>query len=87
MAEKFNMADFFQEISRFFGSKTTMICYVMLNVLLCYVMLCYVMTISGIQTHYLSCPPVSIIHPLKGPLVLPPGKSGAFKHAVSLINR
>jgi hypothetical protein len=33
-------------------------------------MLCYAMTISGIQTHYLRCPPVSTIHPLKGPLVL-----------------
>jgi hypothetical protein len=64
-------------------------------------MLCYAMTISWIKTHYLRCPPVSTIHPLKGPLVLPPEESGAFRldalqwsflprqsqHAVSLINR
>jgi hypothetical protein len=37
------------------------------------------MTISGIQTHYLRCLPVSTIHPLKGPLVLPQEESGAFK--------
>jgi hypothetical protein len=36
------------------------------------------MTISGIQNHYLRCPPVTI-HPLKGPLVLPSEESGAFK--------
>jgi hypothetical protein len=42
-------------------------------------MLCYAMTILGIQTHFLRCPPVNTIPPLKGPLVIPPEESGAFR--------
>jgi hypothetical protein len=44
-----------------------------------YVMLFYAMTISGIRTHYLRCLPVSTIHPLKEPLVLPLEESGRFQ--------
>jgi hypothetical protein len=50
-------------------------------------MLCYAMTISGIQTHYLRCSPVSTINRLKG-LVLLPEELDAFKlYACRLIDQ